>query len=175
MSDERKRTCVVFSIPSEPTGKGRPRFSTFNGHVRAVTPQQTVLYENLVKTMYAIQCCGYRFGDDERLEMRIAAYYAIPKSASKKKRADMIAGIIRPCKKPDMDNVIKIIADALNEIAYKDDAQIVDTVVSKFYAEEPHVDVVIRIAEEGETIWKKWWLAFRAMLSRNSEMISTRS
>ena len=173
MSDERKRTCVVFSIPSEPTGKGRPRFSTFNGHVRAVTPQQTVLYENLVKTMYAIQCCGYRFGDDERLEMRIAAYYAIPKSASKKKRADMepldlliVVG---------MDNVIKIIADALNEIAYKDDAQIVDTVVSKFYAEEPHVDVVIRIAEEGETIWKKWWLAFRAMLSRNSEMISTRS
>ena len=62
----------------------------------------------------------------------------------------------RPTKKPDIDNVIKIITDALNGIAYDDDAQIVSLSATKFYDENPHVDVrlddvrplqVIRIIE----------------------------
>lgn len=53
--------------------------------------------------------------------------------------------VIRPTKKPDMDNIIKIIADALNGIAYYDDSQIVDTAVRKFYSDEPRV--VVKISE----------------------------
>lgn len=40
----------------------------------------------------------------------------------------MLAGEIRPTKKPDMDNVVKIIADSLNNLAYYDDTQIVEAV-----------------------------------------------
>ena len=47
-------------------------------------------------------------------------------------------------KKPDMDNVVKMIADALNQVAYKDDTQIVDCQVRKFFSEEPRVEVIIR-------------------------------
>ena len=32
----------------------------------------------------------------------------------------MLEGVIRPSKKPDIDNVVKVIADSLNKIAYKD-------------------------------------------------------
>ena len=49
-------------------------------------------------------------------------------------------------KKPDADNVVKIIADSLNEIAYKDDTQIVDCMVRKFYGEDPKVVVIIQEA-----------------------------
>ena len=47
----------------------------------------------------------------------------------------------------DMDNIIKIIADALNQIAYKDDSQIVDTTIQKYYSDNPRVIVMIKEAE----------------------------
>ena len=78
------------------------------------------------------------------LDLRVFAYYAIPKSTSKKKRKLMLDKVIRPTKKPDMDNIIKIIADSLNKIAYHDDAQIVDTMVRKFYSENPRVEISIQ-------------------------------
>ncbi len=104
------------------------------------------MYENLVKAMYAAKYGRAMFPDDAQLHMEIYAYFSIPKNVSKKKREQMLSGDIRPTKKPDMDNIVKIIADALNRIAYKDDAQIVDTIVRKYYSDSPHVKVFIEIA-----------------------------
>ncbi|MDU7337582.1 MAG: RusA family crossover junction endodeoxyribonuclease [Clostridium sp.] len=83
------------------------------------------------------------FSDDAQLAMQITAFYPIPKSKSKRIQAEMISGVIRPTKKPDCDNVIKTICDALNELAYKDDAQIVITQMSKYYGEVPRTLVKI--------------------------------
>lgn len=131
-----------FCIYGEPQGKGRPRFSTVSGHVKPRTPEQTVLYENLVKTEYRNQS-GKRFPDDAMLDVRIYAYYSIPKSVSKKRRQAMLDKKVRPTKKPDFDNIGKVICDSLNGIAYRDDAQIVDSMVRKFYGETPRVVVDI--------------------------------
>ena len=136
---------VKFTILGEPKGKCRPRFNTRTGH--AITPKDTVNYETLVHMEYLAQCQDFRFPDDIMLDMRIKAYYSIPKSASKKKKAAMLAGKIRPTKKPDMDNVVKIIADSLNQIAYRDDTQIVDCQCRKFYSENPRVEVIIKSVE----------------------------
>lgn len=131
-----------FCIHGDPQGKGRPRFSTVCGHVHTRTPDETVLYENLVKTEYRQQV-GVKFPDDAMLDVRIFAYYPIPKSASKQKRQAMLEKKIRPTKKPDWDNVGKVICDSLNGIAYRDDAQVVDSMVRKFYGEDPKVVVTI--------------------------------
>ncbi len=139
---------VSFTILGEPQGKGRPRFTKVGSYVKTYTPDKTAAYENLVKLEYQSQCRGLRFGDDERLDMRIFAYYGIPQSTSKKRKAMMLGGIIRPSKKPDMDNVVKVIADSLNNVAYKDDTQIVDAMVRKFYSDTPRVKVVIQTAGE---------------------------
>jgi Holliday junction resolvase RusA-like endonuclease len=133
---------VKFVILGEPKGKGRPRFSRQFG--RAYTPKETANYENLVSIEYQIQCNNFRFSDDAMLDMRIMAYYSIPKSKSKRQKNMMLSGLVRPTKKPDMDNVVKIVADSLNQIAYRDDTQIVDCQVRKFFSEEPRVEVVIR-------------------------------
>lgn len=131
-----------FCIHGDPQGKGRPRFSTVCGHVHTRTPDETVLYENLVKTEYRQQV-GVKFPDDAMLDVRIFAYYPIPKSVSKRKRQAMLEKRIRPIKKPDWDNVGKVICDSLNGIAYRDDAQVVDSMVRKFYSEDPKVVVTI--------------------------------
>lgn len=134
----RTQVCIY----GEPQGKGRPRFSTVCGHVKTRTPDQTVIYENLVKTEYRNQS-GVRFPDDAMLDVRVMAYYTIPKSISKKKRQAMLDHKVRPTKKPDFDNIGKVICDSLNGIAYRDDAQIVDAQVRKFYSDTPRVVVII--------------------------------
>ena len=141
---------VKFIVYGEPVGKGRPRFvsrynpATKKAFGQAHTPEKTIVYENLVRTEYSLQTKNFRFSDDAMLDMRILAFYSIPKSTSKKKRELMLADKIRPTKKPDMDNVMKIVADSLNLIAYKDDTQIVDSQCRKFYSEKPRIEVLIR-------------------------------
>ena len=141
---------VRIKVLGEPQGKGRPRFvarynpATQKSFGQAHTPDETVVYENLIRTEYSIQAKNFRYPDDAMLDMRILAYYSIPKSASKKKRGMMLEGSIRPTKKPDMDNVMKVVADSLNQVAYKDDTQIVDAQCRKFYSDEPRIEVIIR-------------------------------
>ena len=79
--------------------------------------------------------------------VRIYAYYKIPKSTSKKKRAEMLEGRIFPTIKPDADNVAKIILDALNGVVYEDDKQVVGLLTLKRYSEEPRVEVIINEVE----------------------------
>ena len=134
---------LKFTVPGEPVGKARPRV-TSTGH--AFTPEKTVLYENLIKMEFHRQCGGRRFPDDAMIDARITAYYSIPKSVSKKKRQAMLDRKIRPSKKPDVDNVIKCMLDACNGLAYKDDVQVVDCQIRKFFSDDPRVVVTLQEA-----------------------------
>lgn len=127
-----------FTIHSAPTGKARPRV-TMHG---TYTPRKTKQYEDLVRSEYISQCIGTNFGENA-LEIDITAVYAVPKSANKETRWKMLSGEIRPTKKPDYDNISKAVCDALNGLAYKDDAQIVDAHCHKVYGEIPMVIVTI--------------------------------
>ena len=69
--------------------------------------------------------------------------YAIPKSMTKKNRQLIEEGKLHPTKKPDLDNVAKIVLDSLNGIAYSDDSQIVKLNVEKHYSENPRVEVTL--------------------------------
>ena len=99
---------ITFTVLGEPVGKARQRVTRFGTY----TPEKTVLYENLIKTEYRRQCNDHRFDDKQPLCMEVKAEYMIPASASKAKRAAMARGEIRPMKKPDWDNVGKVVSDA---------------------------------------------------------------
>lgn len=77
------------------------------------------------------------------------AYKPIPKGTSKRKMAQMLDNHIRPAKKPDWDNIGKIVCDALNNVAFRDDSQIVDGTVVKCYSEQPRIEVEIWEVAEG--------------------------
>lgn len=138
-----KTKIIRFEIPGEPMGKQRPRVVRVGGFSRAYTPKKTADYENLVRLAYNQEAKGERFEDDVMIGMKVNAYYKIPKSTSKAKAKDMVAEILRPKKKPDADNVAKAVMDALNGVAYKDDAAIVFLQVAKYYAVIPRVEVVL--------------------------------
>ena len=128
---------VVFVIKGEPRGKGRPRF-TKRGHT--YTDAKTKEYETLVMTSYLDSADGYKFTSP--VKVIIMAHFKPPKK-SKKVVGDMLNGHILPTKKPDVDNIAKIILDGLNGIAWGDDTQVAYLCVSKYYSEEPRVAVMI--------------------------------
>ena len=128
---------IRFIIPGEPKGKGRHR-TTRTGIT--YTPETTVNYENWVKICFQD---AKQEKLDGQLGVRIGCYFDIPKSYSQKKKMACIIGNLRPTKKPDCDNIAKIILDALNGLAYDDDKCIVDCMISKSYSESPRVEVDI--------------------------------
>ena len=132
-----------FFIAGEVQAKQRPKF---NGRF-AYTPKETVSYENLVKLQYQEQCGNYRYHDDVPLIVAIFAHIEPPQSASNIKKTRMLNQVEYPLKKPDVDNVAKIILDALNGIAYRDDKQVVTLIVKKSYAGESGVGVTISEVE----------------------------
>lgn len=129
---------ISFEIEGDPVGKGRPKFSSRGGFARAYTPKKTIDYEKKVKKCYLDQI-GTKF--DCALRVEITAFYPIPKSTSKKNRVKMLRDEIRCTKKPDIDNIAKIILDALNGVAYEDDKQVISLEVNKMYGEVPKVAV----------------------------------
>lgn len=70
------------------------------------------------------------------LSVKVEAFMPVPVSWSIKKRAAADAGEITPCTKPDLDNVCKLL-DALNEVVWKDDSQIVAMTAIKRYSLTP--------------------------------------
>ncbi len=110
-------------------GKARPRF--FNG--RAITTTETVKYENWVRINYQNQCGEYLEGP---IRASIIVYYKVPTSYSNKRLKDIREGLEYPTKKPDADNIAKIVLDSLNDIAFHDDSQIVELTVIKRWTEE---------------------------------------
>lgn len=130
---------VKFTIPGIPVPKARPR--VVRGH--AFTPKKTKDYEALVKDVYNLTVGEYL--GDSAIVATIDLYFPIPESYSKSKKKRIADGEIKHTKRPDVDNCAKAILDALNEVAYRDDSQIVESRIAKHYAidDETRAEVIL--------------------------------
>lgn len=146
---------VNFTIEGQPVGKARPRVT----RTVTYTPAKTARYEDLVRYT-AINSFKGMFDKDEPLDVKIIAYYGIPKSLSKKRKELCLSNKELPTKKPDADNVGKIIMDGMNpkmrrdkqlhkmvEVmrgVYCDDKQVTTLLVKKRYSDHARVEVRIK-------------------------------
>lgn len=142
---------LTFIVPGQPVAKGRPKFSRQGGFVRAYTPEKTVAYETLVKLAAGEAMAGHP-PMRGALSLMLRLYVQIPKSTTKRDRERIAVGEFLPTKKPDLDNVLKAIADAMNGIVYDDDAQIVTVTVVKQYSETPRAEVAVMAAVRAEAL-----------------------
>lgn len=133
---------IKFTVYGKPVPKARPRV-TRNG---VFTPDRTK--EKEYEFQFEYMSAGGRMMDGP-IHIIIHAYYAIPKRAKKFYRKMMEEGTLKPLVYPDVDNVAKLVCDALNGVAYKDDSQITELFIDKKYHNEPRIDVeVIGITED---------------------------
>ena len=131
-----------FTVEGTPIGKGRPKFARRGKFVSTYTPTKTRDYEDIIKV------AARQAMTEKPLETPVAVfvYIVVPilTSYSKKRKADCLAGIEKPTKKPDLDNVAKCFLDAMNAIVYQDDVQVVSLHVTKVYGTVGMVEVMVR-------------------------------
>ena len=133
---------MIFVVPGIPQGKARARTVMQGGRVHSFTPAKTASYERLVAGAYQSAFPGQEAAEGG-VELTVRAYFPVPKSWPLKRKQQALAGMIPVTVKPDCDNILKVIADALNGIAWQDDKQIIFAQVVKQYSIEPRVEVEI--------------------------------
>ena len=109
----------------------------------SVTPEKDGAVRKPDQDLFPTEIRTETVFDDAYVAANILAFFEPPKSISKKKREDMLTGKIWPAKKPDSDNIAKVVLDALNGIAYHDDTQIIKLSVTKAYKEEAYLSVTL--------------------------------
>jgi len=134
---------LTYMVEGNPIGKGRPKFARRGNFVSAYTPTKTRDYESVIK-----EAAQKAMGSNELLEtpVTVAIYITvpIPQSYSKKRTEACLKDIERPIKKPDIDNIAKCFLDAMNDIVYKDDTQVLTLHVTKVYGTVGMVEVMVR-------------------------------
>ena len=126
----------TFTVPIKPAGKARPRV-TRRG---TFTPNKTVRIEESIRLFAASS--GVRLIDGP-VSLTVDCLFEPPRSWSKKRRQEAIEGACNHIGKPDADNVAKLVGDALNGIAYKDDSQVAELIVRKAYDAENRIEIKI--------------------------------
>lgn len=133
---------LVFFVPGNPRGKGRPRSMRAGHHY---TPAETASYENLVKVT-ALEALNGRGPMEGCLHLHVSIRLPLAASWSKKKRDALFLAFAS--RKPDLDNVVKTIMDGLNGIAWRDDVQVVMLTASKRYGVTPGAEILIETLED---------------------------
>ena len=142
---------LTFTVEGQPIPKARPRVSFRGGKARAYTPQRTKDFEELVAIRAREAMIAQNFTKICRsngIRITFESRFSIPKSWSKKKQADALAGNVLHTSRPDLDNLEKAICDALNDIVWDDDCQVCDVRKTKKYAEKAETVIEIETVEE---------------------------
>lgn len=135
---------VDFFIEGKPQPKARARTVRRHGITRTFTPESTRV--NAAKIAGAARDAMYAIGEKPftcPLKMILRIYVRPSSDTRKDAYMQMMAGTIKPTKRPDLDNYMKQVMDALNGVVYLDDSQIVEVEASKIYAAEPRIRVII--------------------------------
>lgn len=138
----KHKRSIYFDVPGDPFAKQRPRATKKGRYITIYTPRETKDYEEKVRKYYNKLYKDVSLDGD--LSVEIEGIFTIPQSVSKTKAKLMEDNKIPHNKKPDCDNMGKICLDALNGIAYPDDAQISSLYITKRYGKNPMAKILIK-------------------------------
>lgn len=138
---------MYFEIPGEPQGKARARTVRLkSGFVHSFTPEKTASYESLVKLCFRDAAGPDYTPAAGQYSLDVVCYFQPPQNKSRLwKYKALTMKVIRPTKKPDLDNVLKIVADSLCRVAYLDDAAIVEARARKYFDNRPRVEITLEL------------------------------
>lgn len=126
---------VAFAVIGKIIGKARPRVTRHGVY----TPPETKAKENEIAWRY--KASGGTMMDGE-IAVVIHVFRELPKSRPKKVESEP------DLFKPDIDNIAKLVMDALNGVAYHDDAQITSLVVKKHHRARKKERMLIFVSEK---------------------------
>lgn len=122
---------VRFTIPGRLRGKGRPRTAVRGKFATIYTDAKTKSAEAEIRGI-AQKAMGGRLRLEGAVSLSIMMHLQRPKGWSKRQRASQPI----PVGRPDVDNCSKLLADSLNGVVFKDDAQISLLIVGRMFAQD---------------------------------------
>lgn len=140
-----------FTLNDDVVGKQRPRWSSKTN--RIYTPNKTAVYERKVAKACkeAMKEAGVDMAEaGTPVSVWLDVMQAMPESWSKKKKAEMC---LEPSlKKPDIDNVLKSVLDALNGVAFEDDRQVFKVRVERTHGHYSKLTCYVRTGDDATEI-----------------------
>ena len=138
------RENLSFTIPLEPVALGRPRM-TKSGI--AYTPAKSKNAKSHIA--YCVQQEWQDKPLDRPLSIAVKLFFSIPKNLDTKKNAAVLDADLMPhTKKPDADNCLKTVCDALNGVLWRDDSVISAVHIEKRYSRRPRTELTVKFEEE---------------------------
>lgn len=133
---------IRVTIPIKPKAQKRDRIGTRGGRAFSYKDSKQRLEEDkLITLLMAHKPPVLLLGP---VSLTISVYLPIPKSKSRKWREQAENKEIRPISRPDVDNYAKMILDVMNEFYFKDDAQVTDLSIGKWYGAEPRWEIICK-------------------------------
>jgi len=123
---------IEFSVYGIPVAKGRPKFARMGNFVKAYTPLKTREAEE----SFVSQAIKFKPTEPIKGAIKLDLTFISIKPKSAKKR---IYWEVRP----DLDNLVKLVKDALNGIFWVDDSQIILLSAEKRYGTDNSTEVGI--------------------------------
>lgn len=144
------RLMIKMTILGEPVAQHRPRITTVGKFPRMYKTAKDNTYRE--KLYWEAKKLGIVPIDRKiQVTVELDIFRPIPKSFSKRKVLEAQASVLRPTTKPDIDNYIKQIFDALNGLIWEDDAQIVSVKARKFYDRVPRLELEIDTINDAQS------------------------
>jgi hypothetical protein len=157
----RRQISFTLRFEGEPVAYCRERFTRFGGagHGRFYNPRASQIdalnkraLEGIKKIGHGVPgflsgLIGQGIEGDYDLTIRGRFYLPIPKSAPEWRKEAMRQGSIRPATKPDADNLIKLVLDAMHGALYDDDKRVVSVSSEKFYSDDPRTEIDVEVRE----------------------------
>lgn len=137
---------VKIVVPGAPVAKGRPKFRKIGAFVQAYTPTKTRKAELEIARRYREQVDG-GYPKSEHINMTCKFYMPFSSDISKKKRIEWNEEKAHT-KRPDLDNLIKLVCDALNGVAFVDDNEVSCIQAFKMYSAEPRTEIYLEYITE---------------------------
>ena len=136
---------IELRVAGQTDTKQRARF----GSGRVFTPPSNIISENDVRAVWR-EAGEPRIEDDTAIAIEIRIVVVRPKGHFRKNGELSALGLQHPIprkKKPDVDNALKLVMDALNSRAYKDDVLVARALVERSWGEWP--ETLIKISRYG--------------------------
>lgn len=133
---------IKLIINKAPQPQSRPRFTARGRYVHAYENKKITMYKRMVAATYQ-SYFGAVKPTEKAIAVDVVFYRPIQKSLSKREHARRVNGEHLPVVKPDVDNYVKAVLDALNGVAFQDDSQIIKLKAQKLYSENPRTEIEI--------------------------------
>lgn len=135
---------MTFILHGNPKPKQSARHGVVNGQIRSWQPRQVTQETENIRYSLIQQLPEGFIPFDNGIEIEIQFFFEVPKGISNKfRKVSNTGAAMFKTTKPDLDNLQKLVLDAMQGVIFKNDALIYSLSSTKSFSETPGIRIVV--------------------------------